>query len=53
MTSWLTRFTTTLSGSPSLRATLLTVYYIAIVLGMFALYGRGEFNPPPFVYQAF
>jgi hypothetical protein len=53
MTNWLTRFTTILSGSPLLRATLLTIYYVAIVLGMFALYGRGEFNPPPFVYQAF
>ena len=53
MTSWLTRFTTILSASPSLRATLLVIYYLAIVAGMFTLYGRGEFNPPPFVYQAF
>jgi len=53
MTSWLTRFTTTLSARPSLRAALLVGYYVAIALGMFALYGRGEFNPPPFVYQAF
>ncbi len=53
MTSWLTRITTILSASPSLRAPLLVVYYLAIVVGMFALYGRGEFNPPPFVYQAF
>jgi hypothetical protein len=53
MTSWLTRFTTTLSASPSLHATLLVIYYLAIVAGMFTLYGRGEFNPPPFVYQAF
>ena len=53
MTSWLTRSTTILSASPSLRVTLLVIYYLAIVAGMFALYGRGEFNPPPFVYQAF
>ena len=53
MTSWSTRFTTILSASPSLRVTLLVIYYLAIVAGMFALYGRGEFNPPPFVYQAF
>jgi len=33
--------------------TLLVIYYFAIVAGMFTLYGRGEFNPPPFVYQAF
>jgi hypothetical protein len=53
MTSWLTRSTTILSASPSLRVTLLVIYYLAIVAGMFTLYGRGEFNPPPFVYQAF
>lgn len=53
MTSWLTRITTTLSTRPLVRAALLAAWYVAIIGGMFALYGRGEFNPPAFVYQAF
>ncbi len=53
MISWLIRSTTALSANPPVRAVALIAYYLAIVLGLFAVYGRGAFNPPPFVYQAF
>jgi hypothetical protein len=53
MNDLLTRFTTTLSGRPLLRCGLLAAYYGAVLLGLFAVYGRGLFNPPPFVYQGF
>jgi len=35
------------------RLTLLTLYYLAILVGLIALYGRGDFSTPPFVYQNF
>ena len=30
-----------------------TLYYLAILLGLLVLYGRGDFSTPPFVYQGF
>jgi hypothetical protein len=32
---------------------LLVVYYLAVIAGLIAIYGRGDFSPPPFIYQAF
>ncbi len=39
--------------NPYLRMILLTLYYLAIILALIALYGRGDFSTPPFVYQGF
>ena len=35
------------------RVITLTVYYLAIIAGLIALYGRGDFSTPSFVYQGF
>jgi hypothetical protein len=32
---------------------LLTIYYVSIILALILLYGRGDFSTPPFVYQGF
>ncbi len=29
------------------------LYYLAIVLALILMYGRGDFSTPPFVYQEF
>lgn len=42
-----------LAGHPRMRVALLTAYYLAIIAGLVALYGRGDFSTPPFVYQEF
>ena len=38
---------------PAIRQTLLVIYYLAIIIGLIYLYGRGDFSTPPFVYQGF
>jgi hypothetical protein len=35
------------------RLVALTVYYLAIIMALIALYGGNEYVPPPFVYQGF
>lgn len=42
-----------LQNRPTLRVVLLTLYYLGIILGLIAIYGRGDFSTPPFVYQEF
>ena len=37
----------------AIRIGLLALYYALIVTGLIALYGRGDFTTPPFVYQGF
>ncbi len=37
----------------SIATLLLTLYYLAIIIGLIVLYGRGDFSTPSFVYQAF
>lgn len=32
---------------------LWTLYYLAIVVTLIAMYGRGDFSTPSFVYQNF
>ena len=41
------------SAHPRTRTVLLTLYYLAIIAGLIALYGRGDFSTPGFVYQGF
>lgn len=38
---------------PRLRLLLLTIYYLAVIIGLVLLYGRGDFSTPPFLYQEF
>lgn len=35
------------------RLSLLTVYYLAIIVGLVVLYGGATYTPPPFIYQGF
>jgi len=44
--NWLERY-------PALHRALLVVYYLAVILALIAMYGRGDFRTPPFVYQGF
>ena len=44
--SWLERH-------PALHRVLLILYYLGVILALIGMYGRGEFKPPPFVYQGF
>jgi hypothetical protein len=38
---------------PTLHLLLLILYYLAVILILIAMYGRGVFRTPPFVYQGF
>ena len=44
--SWLERH-------PTVHRVLLILYYLAVILVLIAIYGRGDFRTPPFVYQGF
>ena len=46
-------FFTGLYASPWVRTVTLTFYYLAILLGLILMYGKGNFSAPSFVYQAF
>ena len=47
--SWVTR----LWNNPWLKTLALTLGYLAILLALVWLYGKGDFSTPPFVYQGF
>ncbi len=40
-------------AQPWVRFVGLTLYYLGILVGLLAIYGRGEFATPPFIYQNF
>jgi hypothetical protein len=42
-----------IESHPRTRLALLTLYYFAVIGGLIALYGRGDFSTPAFVYQEF
>jgi hypothetical protein len=42
-----------LDGHPALHRVLLILYYLGVILALIAMYGRGDFSTPPFVYQGF
>jgi hypothetical protein len=48
-----TDFFTGLYANPWVRTIALTLYYLAILLGLILMYGKGDFSTPSFVYQAF
>lgn len=41
------------SERPWVRFLALTLYYLGILVGLFVLYGKGNFSTPPFIYQNF
>ncbi len=41
------------TGHPRLKRVALVLYYLAIILTLVLMYGRGDFSTPPFVYQEF
>ena len=47
------RVLTWMERHPKTRVVLLTFYYLAIIAALVALYGRGDFSTPAFVYQEF
>ena len=42
-----------LEQHPRVHRVLLILYYLAVILGLIVMYGRGDFRTPPFVYQNF
>ena len=44
---------TLFDGRPALKRFALFLYYLALVLTLVHMYGRGDFSTPPFVYQEF
>jgi hypothetical protein len=42
-----------LERHPRVHRALLISYYLVIILVLIAMYGRGDFRTPPFVYQNF
>jgi hypothetical protein len=42
-----------LKRHPRLHRVLLILYYVCVILALIAIYGRGDFRTPPFVYQGF
>jgi hypothetical protein len=39
--------------SSAVRLVVLTVYYVAIIIGLAELHGNRQYTPPPFIYQEF
>lgn len=53
---WIRRWTRSIMDAynkPVIRVILLTLYYLAIIIGLIILYGRGNFTTPKFIYQGF
>ncbi len=42
-----------LEAHPRSRVALLTLYYLAVLVALLMMYGRGNFETPEFVYQEF
>jgi hypothetical protein len=42
-----------LGGESRFSRLVLVLYYFAILVTLIAMYGRGDFSTPPFVYQGF
>ena len=42
-----------MEAHPKTRTVLLALYYLGVIAGLVALYGRGDFSTPAFVYQEF
>lgn len=42
-----------LDAHPRAQLSLLTLYYLGVLLALLVMYGRGNFETPEFVYQEF
>ena len=42
-----------LEQHPTVHRALMIIYYLGVILALIAMYGRGDFHTPPFVYQGF
>lgn len=40
-------------ASDATRLAVRTLYYLAVIVAVALVQGRGHFTPPPFVYQGF
>jgi hypothetical protein len=40
-------------GESRLARILLLLYYLAVIVALILMYGRGDFSTPPFIYQGF
>lgn len=40
-------------GNAWVQSGAMLVYYLAILLGLLLIYGRGDFSTPHFIYQGF
>jgi hypothetical protein len=40
-------------ASNTMRLIVLTVYYVAIIMGVARIHGERQYKPPPFIYQEF
>jgi hypothetical protein len=47
------RFITTLSTDPRVRCLVLTVYYLAILIGVLLMWASGTLVTPSFIYQEY
>src|SRR5262249_11204276 len=47
---WMLSFST-FFARPWVRIAVRTVYYLAILIGLLLIYGKGDFSTPPFIYQ--
>jgi hypothetical protein len=50
--SW-TSFIAARCADGAMQASVMTVYYLAILVGLLVLYGAGDWSVPTFVYQGF
>ena len=49
---WL-RSITEFCTRPWVKSVILTLYFLAILIGLILLYGKGDFSTQSFVYQGF
>ncbi len=40
-------------SNPGIRLAIRIIWFLAVVLGLVLLYGKGNFSTPAFIYQGF
>jgi hypothetical protein len=50
--SW-TNFIAACCSNAAVRGVAMTMYYLAILVGLLMIYGAGDWSTPSFVYQGF
>ncbi len=41
------------TAHPGVRFVLRALFYLAILIALVLMYGKGDFSTPPFIYQGF